>query len=118
MTPALVLGPSAATRQQIGKSATAEAFRLRRISIVDTCWVLFFMAGFVLSGIPAFVPLAGRMIWSPAMSLFSFLTVVCLSGLASGVIGIWFGHLLASMIERWDLWRRPRRYEVPPGMEV
>jgi hypothetical protein len=111
VTPALVLGRASATREQIGKSATAEAFRLRRISIVDTCWVLFFAAGFVISAIPAFVPLAGGMIWSPATSLFSFLTVVCLSGLASGVIGVWFGHLVASMIERWDLWRRPRRYE-------
>lgn len=115
MTPAFVTAGRAAPREQVGRSATAEAFRLRRISIVDTCWVLFFMAGFALSGIPAFGPLAAGMIWSPEVSLFSFLTVVCLSGLASGLLGVWVGHLLASSIERWDLWRRPRRYEADPG---
>jgi hypothetical protein len=92
-------------------SATAELFRLRRHGVVDASWHLGFVTGFAVAGVLAFGMLAARVSWSPASALFSYISALCLAGLVSGVIGSWIGHFIATVWERWDLRRHPRRYE-------
>jgi hypothetical protein len=97
---------------QVAVHATAESFRLRRYEIIDACWATFFVAGFAVGGAQTILPTAQNIIWSPAGSIFGFLTAICLSGLAAGGIGVLVGHVLASVVERRDLRKTPRRYEA------
>jgi hypothetical protein len=93
-------------------SATSESFRLRRHEIVDACWATFFVAGFAFGGAQTILATAQSIIWSPAGAIFGFLTAICVSGLVAGGIGVLVGHVLASLVERRDLRKTPRRYEA------
>jgi hypothetical protein len=96
----------------IGEGATAELFRLRRIDVVDTAWHLGFVLGFGVAGIMTFRMLVGSFDASPARAIAGYIAAMLLAGLAFGLLGTGFGHLVASIWERVDLRRHPRRYET------
>jgi hypothetical protein len=107
-------GAGDAATGAVGASATAETFRLRRISIVDTWWYLGFITAFALSGILAFGAITDGTAPSATYAIVRYIVTICLWGLVGGVIGVGAGHGIATWLERRDLRRNPRRYEQDP----
>jgi hypothetical protein len=103
------------TDETIGASATKELFRFRRIDVVDAAWHLGFVLGFGLAGIVAFRVLVASFDAAPGKAIVAYIVAMFLAGVVCGLLGTAFGHLIASVWERVDLRRHPRRYESGHG---
>ncbi len=91
--------------------ATAELFRLRRNSVVDTCGFLGFVSAFGIAGIYGFRQLYIDVAFETDMAMFRYIATMLVSGAVGGLLGMGCGQLIASAWERFDLRRNPRRYE-------
>ena len=97
---------------KIGESATAELFRLRRVSVVDGAWHLGFILAFGLTGVVTLGSFGDNLDRSPGKAVPLYVSTICVAGLIGGVIGYFCGHGIATLWERWDVRRNPRRYEA------
>ena len=98
-------------RQETDAMATAELFRLRRGTFVDSGLLAGFIAAFVVAGVLGFPRLYADVYFGAGNAMFRYIGTMFLAGLGGGAAGAVIGHIVATVLERLDLRLRPRRYE-------
>ncbi|MBM3908214.1 MAG: hypothetical protein FJ363_09090 [Gemmatimonadetes bacterium] len=96
--------------------ATAELFRLRRSTIVDSGLLAGFIAAFVVAGVLGFPRLYADVYTGAGNAMFRYIGTMFLAGFGGGAVGAVAGHVVASVLERLDLRLRRRHYEGEPPL--
>jgi hypothetical protein len=98
-------------RQASDAVATAELFKLRRGTVVDSALLAGFIVAFAVAGVLGFPRLYSDVLFGAGSAMARYIGTMFLAGLAGGAVGMAAGHIVAWVWERVDLWWNPRRYE-------
>jgi hypothetical protein len=98
-------------RQETDAMATAELFRLRRGTIVDSGLLAGFIAAFAVAGVLGFPRLYADVYFGAGDAMFRYIGTMFVAGFGGGAVGAVLARLVAWAWERVDLWWNPRRYE-------